>query len=111
MKVAIVGSRSLDFEIDDSFVPQSATMIISGGARGIDRRARNLASKRHIPIVEILPDYELYGKKAPIYRNDIIISKADMVVAIWDGISRGTRYVIDKCEETGKKVDVYIIKK
>ena len=109
MKVGIVGSRELDFEIDESYLPINTTLIISGGARGIDRRARELSIRKKIPIIEIVPDYDVYGKKAPLKRNDIIISKSDLVIVFWDGKSSGTRYVIKKCKEQNKKIKVHII--
>ena len=109
LKVGIVGSRGLDFEIDESYLPMNTTLIISGGARGIDRKARELALRKKIPILEIVPDYDLYGKQAPIKRNDIIISKSDIIIAFWDGKSSGTRYVINQCKKQNKKIKVHII--
>ena len=109
LKVGIVGSRRLDFEIDESYLPMNTTLIISGGARGIDRKARELALRKKIPILEIVPDYALYGKQAPIKRNDIIISKSDIIIAFWDGKSSGTRYVINQCKKQNKKIKVHII--
>ncbi|MGN1419392.1 MAG: hypothetical protein ACI4W6_08690 [Acutalibacteraceae bacterium] len=107
MKVAIVGSRSLDFEIDENCIPLGTTQIISGGAKGIDIRARQYAKEHHIQILEIIPDYDLYGKRAPLKRDEIIVELADIVVAFWDKKSRGTKYVIDKCKETSTPVYVY----
>lgn len=36
---------------------------------------------------------------APLKRNDKIIGYADMVLAFWDGKSRGSAYIIKKCRE------------
>lgn len=111
MKVAIVGSRGLNSDIPESAVPKNTTQIISGGARGMDRKAREYALSHRIQIFEIVPDYDLYGKKAPIIRNDIIIRMADLVLAFWDGESRGTKYVINRCRELDKPLRVFNIKK
>ena len=56
---------------------------------------------------EFLPGYAGYGKSAPLKRNLQIIDYADLVIAFWDGSSRGTRYVIEHCKKRGKKVAVY----
>ena len=39
-------------------------------------------------------------------RNLQIIDYADTVIAFWDGTSKGTKFVIDKCREKGKPVKV-----
>ena len=45
MKIAIAGSRTID-NIDISlYIPQNATLIISGGAKGIDALAEELEGK------------------------------------------------------------------
>lgn len=107
MKVAIVGSRSLNFDIPEECVPKGTTMIISGAANGIDKKSREFAIKHHILITEILPEYNLYGKAAPLRRNDAIIKYSDYVVVFWDGKSKGTEYVIKRCRKLGKPFRVY----
>lgn len=106
MKLAIIGSRSITSYPLEQVILRETTEIISGGARGVDTLARLYARKHGIPLVEILPDYPRYGRSAPIRRNDEIIARADVVLAIWDGKSRGTAYVIAQCRELGKPVIV-----
>ena len=55
-----------------------------------------------------LPEYSRYGRSAPLKRNLLIIDYSDLVIAFWDGKSRGTKYVIDHCEKQGVNVEVYI---
>lgn len=110
MKIAIVGSRSLNVKIPDNCIPENVTEIFSGGAKGIDTSARDFAKKRHILITDILPEYDLYGRRAPLLRNDLIISMADKVFVFWDGKSKGTQYTIKKCKEIGKPYILYIYK-
>ena len=109
VKVAIIGSRSLDISNLEEFLPDGTTEIISGGAKGIDTCAQELAHRMGLGLTVIRPDYHKYGRAAPLKRNDIIIERSDIVLAIWDGNSRGTKYVIDKCKEIGKPVVVKII--
>lgn len=101
MKVAIIGSRSITAADLDSLVPPDATEIISGGARGVDALARAWAEERGLPCREIRPDYPRYGRAAPLKRNVEIVREADLVIAIWDGASRGTASVIEECSRTG----------
>lgn len=57
-------------------------------------------------LTEFLPEYEKYGRAAPLRRNLLIIDYADEVLAFWDGRSRGTKYVIEQCVRKNKKVMV-----
>ena len=108
MTIAIIGSRSLDIPIPDGLIPDGTAKIISGGAKGMDFRAREYALSHRILIEEIVPAYDLYGRRAPLIRNDLIISMADKVFVFWDGKSRGTKYIIKKCKETNKPYVLYI---
>lgn len=109
LKVAVVGSRDIELEIQRKYLPENVTAIISGGARGIDKSARRLSQKYGLEYIEFLPDYGKYGARAPLVRNDRIVDTADMVVAFWDGKSRGTGYVIGLCRKTEKPIIVYTV--
>ena len=108
MKVAVIGSRELKVNNLEKYLPKEVTEIVSGGARGIDTSAREYALKNNIKLKEFLPEYEKYGRSAPLKRNIQIIDYADMVLAFWDGKSRGTKFVIDNCKRIGKRVKIFI---
>ena len=110
MKVAIIGSRNISVGNLADYLPEETTEIVSGGAKGVDTSAREYAIKHSIKLTEFLPEYTKYKKGAPLKRNLQIIEYADIVVAFWDGKSKGTKFVIDSCKKTGKKVVVYICK-
>lgn len=107
MKVAVVGSRNLTINNLGDYLPKDTTKIISGGARGIDRCARAYAKSHNIKLMEFLPEYERYGRSAPIKRNLQIIRYADMVLAFWDGKSNGTRFVIENCKNENVPIKVF----
>ena len=107
MKVAVVGSRNLTVTDLRRYLPQGVTEIVSGGARGIDTCAREYAQRNGLKLTEFFPDYQKYGRTAPLKRNLQIIAYADMVVAFWDGESHGTRFVIEHCRKMNKKVILY----
>ncbi len=107
MKVAVIGSRNIRLVDLDAFLPIGTTEIVSGGARGVDACARRYARTHGIKLTEFLPDYDTYGRAAPLRRNDEIVSYADLVLAFWDGASHGTRYVVRRCREEGTPVRIF----
>lgn len=106
MKLAIVGSRSI-MQIDiNRYLPKGITEIVSGGACGIDTLAKKYAVENKIIITEFLPKYNMYGKAAPIKRNEEIAEYADEAIAFWDGCSKGTLYTIKAFHKRGKRVTI-----
>lgn len=110
LKIAIVGSRGLTVDIANYIPPQFCGTVISGGAKGIDSCAREFAKKYDIPLKEFLPRYEIYGRRAPLVRNKLIIDEADIVVGFWDGQSTGTMHAVNYARKMKKPVKLYRIK-
>ena len=108
MRVAVIGSRNLRVDDLGKYLPDGVTEIVSGGARGVDTSAKEYALAHGIKLTEFLPEYSKYGRGAPLRRNITIIEYADLVLAFWDGKSRGTKYVIDNCKKRGVPVKVYV---
>lgn len=110
MKVLICGSRSInDPELVSKAVSQSGiklTHIISGGARGVDTLARQYAASNGIEFTEYVADWDKYGKRAGFVRNCVMVGTAEAVIAIWDGVSPGTKHSIDYATSQGKQVFV-----
>lgn len=109
MKVAIIGSRNLYIDNLDKYIPEDTDEIVSGGAVGIDTCAKEFALKNNIKLTEFFPEYNKYKKYAPLKRNIKIIDYADIVIAFWDGKSKGTKFVINECKKINKKLIVYNI--
>lgn len=109
MKVAVIGSRGLSVGDLGRYLPENTTEIVSGGAKGVDTSAREYALSHGIKLMEFLPEYTKYGRSAPLKRNITIIEYSDIVLAFWDGKSRGTKFVIDNCRKLGVEVRVYIM--
>ncbi len=111
MRVAVIGSRGLMVKNLEDYLPKETTEIISGGARGIDACAREYAQLHGLKLTEYLPEYSKYGRSAPLKRNITIIENADLVLAFWDGTSRGTKYVIDNCRKLNIPVEIHLLNK
>lgn len=108
MNVAVIGSRGLEIDLSP-YIPPGAGCILSGGAKGIDQCAQRYAQSRGLPFRLFPPDYARYGRGAPFVRNRAMVDAADFVVAVWDGVSRGTRYTIDYAKKQGKPVQVHLL--
>ena len=107
MKIGVVGSRNFDdykkLEKELNKI-EGITEIVSGGAKGADTLAREFAEKNDIKLTEFKPDYEQYGRGAPIRRNKKIVEYSDQIIAFWDGESRGTKNTIDIAEKQDKPI-------
>ncbi len=111
MRVAIIGSRSVQLETLHellALLPRGTHEIVSGGAKGADQIAEQVAQQLALPITVFRPDYTRYQRRAPLERNRSIVRYADYVIALWDGSSRGTANVIDCCIKEYTPVRVVI---
>ena len=111
MKVAVVGSRSITIPINyiNTYI-SDADEIVSGGAAGVDSCAAEYAKRNGLKLTEFLPQYERYGRAAPIIRNKKIVDYADKIVAFRNGSSRGTLSVIKYAEKAGKPCEIIYLK-
>ena len=109
MKLLIVGSRSIKNYDLSEFIPPDVDVIISGGAEGIDSIAEQYADKKHISKYIIRPQYSVYGKTAPLKRNEIMVDMADFVLVIWDGKSKGAKFTIKYAKKCNKPVSVILV--
>ena len=102
-KLAIDGTRNpkLSYKEWEGLLLQivslgDLSLIVSGGATGIDTYANLFASRHHIPLMEFIPDYAKYGKLAPLLCNRQIVKEATMVIAFPSSESRGTFHSISE---------------
>ena len=110
MRVAIVGSRDI-FVADFSNYVGKEDEIVSGGAADIDTCAKDFAKANGLSLTEFLPEYERFGRAAPIVRNKKIVDFSDRVVAFWNGTSRGALSVINYARKIGKPCEVVLCEK
>lgn len=122
LRVIIAGSR--DFN-DYKLLKKSAieiitkktmlpdlTRIISGGARGADTLGERFANEMGLEISRFISDWDGFGKRAGYVRNAEMAKFAveddndGMLIAFWDGKSRGTKHMIDLAKRYGLEVHV-----
>ena len=108
MKIAVVGSRNLTNIELDKYISEEVDEIVSGGAVGVDYCAAEYARNKGLKLTEFLPQYDRYGRAAPIMRNKEIVDYADKVIVFWNGSSKGALSVIKYAEKVGKVCDVII---
>ena len=109
MRVLVCGSREWTdrqkvWNELDSIKPE---LIIHGGARGADSLAGLWAAYKGISERIFLPDWELYGKSAGVRRNNQMLdTNPDLVLAFWDGESKGTAHTIKEAHKRGIQTKV-----
>lgn len=106
IKIAFTGHRNKvanDCDLAEISAKYPNAVWIHGGAKGFDSQVARFARSHEISECVILPDYEKYHpKKAPLIRNEEIISQANVLIACYDGRkSGGTYYTIRKAREKG----------
>lgn len=108
MKVVIAGSRSItDYNIVKQAIEESGfniTEVVSGTANGVDKLGEKYAIENNIPIKRFPADWNRHGKSAGYKRNEEMAIYCDAVIAIWDGISNGTRHMINLAAKHNKPV-------
>ncbi len=82
------------------------TEIVSGGARGADKVGELIAEAEGLPIKLFKADWDTHGKSAGYIRNSEMADYGDMLLAFWDGKSKGTKHMIDLATKKGLKVKV-----
>ena len=123
MKLGITGSRSITrFDFMPYFMMKDKefrafcrkhglgrrkiTAVISGGARGIDTIAFQTAASAGIRNLQFLPDRKKFPGKLILKsfqeRNQQIVDSCDILLAVWDGKSRGTEYTLAYARKINK---------
>jgi predicted Rossmann fold nucleotide-binding protein DprA/Smf involved in DNA uptake len=109
MKIAVVGSRNVTVADIGRYISE-VDEIVSGGAVGVDSCAAEYAKEKGIKLIVFLPQYERYGRAAPIVRNKEIVDYADKIIVFWNGSSKGALSVIRYAEKTGKPCEIILCK-
>lgn len=119
MKIAIVGSRGFNnypylcihvSEVITKLGNPVIDLIVSGGARGADTLAIDYAKECGYVWKEFPADWRPNGvldRSAGYKRNVVIVDNSDVIVAFWDGKSKGTKHTIDLATKQGKPTYIF----
>jgi len=112
MFLGIVGSRSISFadakpHILAAITKHKPSVVVSGGAKGVDTWASQIATDLGIQVIEYIPNWRL-GKHAGFLRNTTIAENSDHILCIFPGgvPSGGTADTLKKAKKLGKGVTV-----
>ena len=122
LRVIIAGSRKFnDYEllkksaieiITKKTMLPDLTKIVSGGARGADTLGERFANEIGLEVTRFIPDWDGLGKQAGYVRNAEMAKFAvednndGLLIAFWDGKSKGTKHMIDLANKYGLEVHV-----
>lgn len=111
MIVLVCGSRNwtdkdtLNARLDQ--LSKHDLRIIHGGAKGADKMGYHWAFYHGVKHTEYKPDWEKYGRSAGIKRNiQMLDTSPDLVIAFWDGKSKGTSHTITEARKRGIPTEV-----
>lgn len=126
LRIIVAGGRDFDnfsllmnkcIEIIATVTKEDNTIdkirIVSGGARGADKLGEQYAQIAHYDVSRYPAAWDLYGKSAGYKRNAEMAKFASedgnigVLIAFWDGKSRGTKHMIDLAKRYG--LDVHVV--
>ena len=101
----------LDFMDDKDVVDNpSQVKFISGTAKGADTLGEQFAYTYEYEVIRFPAAWDIYGKSAGYRRNTEMAKYASeaygVLIAFWDGQSRGTKHMIDLAKRYGLEVHV-----
>jgi hypothetical protein len=108
--IVICGSREgfdrVQVDIEIANLPDDC-LVITGGARGVDRLAHAAAERFGLQTEVIRADWDRHGKRAGYLRNvEMLNREPDRVIAFWDGKSKGTQHTITEARRRQIPVEV-----
>lgn len=108
MKTIIAGCRDftdyrlLKEKVDYYRKTHEITEIVCGMAQGADNLGMLYATDNNITITKFPADWDKHGKAAGPIRNREMAYYADVLIAVWDGKSKGTKNMIDEMNKLMK---------
>jgi len=113
VRVIVCGSRGYTdretIELRLSQLPPSpTTVIVHGDAMGPDRIAGQFASVLGMTVEPHPAEWDrLGGRAGPIRNEKMALLGADLCIAFWDGASKGTKDMIDRCHVHEIPVEIH----
>ncbi len=116
MRILVTGSRGLDniSQVEgvlSQYIAVKDTVIHGACPSGVDAIADDYARRYFNDVLVAPADWKTHGRAAGPIRNKEMITRfePDVVVAVWDGVSRGTRNMIDLALKAKIETHVHIL--
>lgn len=113
MRVIIAGSREIaDYSLVLSAIEIAnfnITAVVSGCARGVDRLGERFAGDCNLDILRYPADWDKFKRSAGFIRNEEMAKNSDALIAIWDGVSPGTKNMIANAKKYGLKIYIHYV--
>lgn len=101
--------------MDDTGIVDNPKQVkfISGAARGADSLGEQFAYTWDYEVIRFVADWDVHGKSAGYRRNAEMAKFASeeghtgVLIAFWDGRSKGTKHMIDLAKRYG--LDVHVV--
>ncbi len=122
VRIIIAGSRTFnDYKLlkesiynifKDKHIKKNNVRIISGTANGADKLGERYAQEFNLKLTKMSARWNEFGKSAGYIRNEqmakysIEDDSIGVLVAFWDGISKGTKHMIDLANKHGLEVHI-----
>ena len=115
-RIIVCGSRTFtDYnklcnELDKLIPTKENNEFVSGRARGADALGERYAYEHDIPVAFFPAQWDVYGKSAGYRRNATMLDYAKdanpIIIAFWDGQSKGTKHMIEIATKANTTVHV-----
>ena len=111
-KVVIGGCRDYtDYvffksRLDEILKDEKKIIIISGHCSGVDLMGERYAEENGLRVEIFFPEWKKYGRAAGPIRNKKMVECANLVIAFWDGKSKGTKSLIKYAQNDKKEMIV-----
>jgi len=120
LKILICGSRTFNNydklknsvnNVLKDLRSQGEKIFISGGAKGADTIAEEYALNNDKQFKCFSANWDKYGKRAGVIRNREMLeylSYGDVVIAFWDGKSKGTKNMVEIAKKSRKNIKIFV---
>lgn len=114
MRIIIAGGR--DFKDFDNLCracdyylqnkEKDSIEIISGCARGADTLGEKYAKIHNYKLTKFPAKWNIHHRRAGFIRNEEMAEYADALIVFWDGMSKGTKHMIDTAIKYGLELRI-----
>ena len=82
--------------------------IVSGTANGADKLGERYAKEKGYEVLQFPADWDTHGRSAGYIRNKQMAENADTCICFWNGVSNGTKWMIEIAKE--KQLPLRVVK-